>query len=106
MPFVTPTNAPFNREALDLQKIPVTNSSLNEANNGADSVPEPQISQVDHAEPPAVTVAVASPIISMAQPITVNTISENAAGEDQEPSADHELIVGTANEVEMVEETH
>ena len=106
MPFVTPTNAPFNREAQDLQEMPVTNSSLNGANNGADSIPEPQTSQVDHAEPPAVAVAVASPIVSMAHPITVNTISKNAAGKGQEPSADHELIVGTANEVEMVEETH
>ena len=106
MPFITPTNAPFNREALDPQKIPVTNSSLNGANNGANSVPEPQTSRVDHAEPPAVTVAVASSIVSIAHPITVNTISENVAGKGQEPSADHELIVGTANEVEMVEETH
>ena len=67
------------------------------ANNGVNSLPEPQTSQFDQVEP---SVAVASPIVS----VTVNTIRENIVGEGQDPFTHQEAIGVSTNEVEMVEE--
>ena len=84
MPLVTPTNVADNRAVQDLQAVTETIPSSSgvevlNVDNKASSIPEHKISQDGHAVLPAGSVA--SSIISMVHPMTVNTMSENAAGE-------------------------